>query len=167
MRLGGRADFYILFYLESCIWPDVISYWIRQKNSECASNIVWRCNLLVQGYHWWWELDLQLGPCDKATLLPMEKGQTHWDRKGRVRWISKSGAYSSFSLTSKWYSQRICPARPSNQFVHITVTSYGDCMKMWEDFAPNFGNKRTGSCITITCHLTLPFSPDNFLPRTI
>jgi hypothetical protein len=30
---------------------------------------------------------------------------------------------------------------------------------MCEDFAPNFGDKRTGCCITTTYHLTLPFSP--------
>jgi hypothetical protein len=39
------------FYLESCIWPDVTSQWIWQRNSECASYLVqiskvrWRpCN---------------------------------------------------------------------------------------------------------------------------
>jgi hypothetical protein len=35
-------------------------------------------------------------------------------------------------------------------------------VKMCEDFTPNFGNKRTGCCITSTHHLTLPFSPGNF-----
>jgi hypothetical protein len=34
-------------------------------------------------------------------------------------------------------------------------------MKMCKDFAPNFGDKRTGCCITTHC-LTLPFSPGNF-----
>jgi hypothetical protein len=33
---------------------------------------------------------------------------------------------------------------------------YSDCMKMCEDFPPNFGDKRTGCCIT------LPYSPRNF-----
>jgi hypothetical protein len=28
------------FYLESCIWPDSISRWIRQRNSDYASNFV-------------------------------------------------------------------------------------------------------------------------------
>jgi hypothetical protein len=31
---------------------------------------------------------------------------------------------------------------------HNIVTFYGDCVKMWEDFAPNFGDKRTGCQIT-------------------
>jgi hypothetical protein len=45
------------------------------------------------------------------------------------------------------------------------VTFYGDCLKICHDFAPNFGNKRTGCCITITHRFTLPFSPGNFLPK--
>jgi hypothetical protein len=33
---------------------------------------------------------------------------------------------------------------------------------MCEDFTPNFGDKRTGCCITTTHCLTLPFSPGKF-----
>jgi hypothetical protein len=36
---------------------------------------------------------------------------------------------------------------------------------MCKDFAPNFGDKRTGCCI-LTTPPTLPFSPGNFLPKT-
>jgi hypothetical protein len=32
-------------------------------------------------------------------------------------------------------------------------------------FAPNFGDKRTGVCITTMCRLTLPFSPGNFFTK--
>jgi hypothetical protein len=50
---------------------------------------------------------------------------------------------------------------------HTTVMFYGHCVKIWEDFAPNFGDKTTGCCITMH-HLTLPFSPGifffNFFP---
>jgi hypothetical protein len=35
--------------------------------------------------------------------------------------------------------------------------------EMCKGFAPNFGNKRTRCCIMIMHHLTLPFSPGNFL----
>jgi hypothetical protein len=35
-------------------------------------------------------------------------------------------------------------------------------VKMCEDFAPNFGDKAAGHCITTTHRLTLPFSPGNF-----
>jgi hypothetical protein len=37
------------------------------------------------------------------------------------------------------------------------MTFYGDCVKMCEDFAPNFGEK-TGCCITRMHRLTLSFS---------
>jgi hypothetical protein len=49
---------------------------------------------------------------------------------------------------------------------HTTVTFYGECVKMREDFASNFGDKRTGCCITTTHRLTIPFSPGNFWPKT-
>jgi hypothetical protein len=45
---------------------------------------------------------------------------------------------------------------------HTIVRFYGDCMKMCEDFAPNFGDEITGCCITTTHRLTLPLSPGNF-----
>jgi hypothetical protein len=44
-----------------------------------------------------------------------------------------------------------------------TMKFYGYCMKMFEDFALNFGNKRTDCCITTMNCLRLPFSPENFL----
>jgi hypothetical protein len=50
---------------------------------------------------------------------------------------------------------------------HTTVTFYGGCMKMRKDFAQDFSDKRTGCCVTIAHHLSLPFSPRNFLPKTI
>jgi hypothetical protein len=37
---------------------------------------------------------------------------------------------------------------------------------MCEDFAPNFGNEKTGCCIMTMHRLTLPFSPGNFSPKT-
>jgi hypothetical protein len=40
---------------------------------------------------------------------------------------------------------------------HTTVAFYGDCVKMCEDFAQNFGDERTGCCITITHRITLSF----------
>jgi hypothetical protein len=49
---------------------------------------------------------------------------------------------------------------------HTTVT-YGDCVKMCEDFTPNFHDKRTGCCITTMHRLTLLLPPVNFLPKTI
>jgi hypothetical protein len=45
------------------------------------------------------------------------------------------------------------------------VTFYGDCVKICEDFAPNFGDKGGSCCITTTLRLTLPFSPGNFVTK--
>jgi hypothetical protein len=42
------------------------------------------------------------------------------------------------------------------------VTFYGDCVKMCQDFATNFGDKGTGCCFTKTHRLTLRFSLGNF-----
>jgi hypothetical protein len=49
--------------------------------------------------------------------------------------------------------------------LHTNVTFYGGCIKMCEDFTQHLGDKRTGYCITTTHHLTLPFSPKNFLRK--
>jgi hypothetical protein len=43
--------------------------------------------------------------------------------------------------------------------------SCGDCVKMCEDFALNFGDKRLGCCIMTPHCLTLPFSPGSFWPK--
>jgi hypothetical protein len=42
---------------------------------------------------------------------------------------------------------------------------YSNCVKLCEDFAPNFGDKITDYCITKTHHLTLPLSPGNFFTK--
>jgi hypothetical protein len=62
-----------------------------------------------------------------------------------------------FTKNSNWQAKQSIP--------HITVTFYGDCVKTCEHFAPNFGYKRTGCCITTTHRLALPFSPGNVFPH--
>jgi hypothetical protein len=53
----------------------------------------------------------------------------------------------------------------AGQSIPLTiVTFYGECMKMCEDSAPNFGDKRTVCCVT-THRLVPPFSSGNFRPR--
>jgi hypothetical protein len=48
---------------------------------------------------------------------------------------------------------------------HTTVTFYADCLKIYEAFALNFGDKRTGRCITttqgLTCFVTRKFLTKN------
>jgi hypothetical protein len=43
---------------------------------------------------------------------------------------------------------------------------YGDYVRMCDDFTLNVCDWRTGCCITTTHHLTLPFPPGNFWPKT-
>jgi hypothetical protein len=45
---------------------------------------------------------------------------------------------------------------------HTTVSFYCGRVKICEDFAPDFGDKRTGRCITTT---QSPFSPGSFCPE--
>jgi hypothetical protein len=56
-----------------------------------------------------------------------------------------------------------CQAKQSTP--HTVVKYYGDCMKMREDFAMGFGDKRSGFHITTTHRPTRPFSPGNFLNK--
>jgi hypothetical protein len=50
----------------------------------------------------------------------------------------------------------------SQLITHITVTFYGDCVRMCEDFRQNFDDERTGYCITTMHRLTLTSPPSNF-----
>jgi hypothetical protein len=46
--------------------------------------------------------------------------------------------------------------RDNKPIPQTTLMLYGDCVKMCEDFASNFGDdKRTGCCVTTTHRLTL------------
>jgi hypothetical protein len=63
-----------------------------------------------------------------------------------------------FTMYSYWQAKESIP--------HATVTFYGYCVKMCEDFTPSFGNERTGCCIMTMHHLKFPFSPGNLLPET-
>jgi regulator of replication initiation timing len=48
----------------------------------------------------------------------------------------------------------------------ILAALYGDCLKICKEFAPNFGDKRTG-CFMMTMHsLALPFPNGEFFTET-
>jgi hypothetical protein len=85
------------------------------------------------------------------------------DQKRCDRWRPKSGACSSYSLTLRGLFTKNSSWKAKQSIPHATVMFYSDCLKMCQDFAPKFGDKRTGCCIMTMHHLTLPFSPGNFL----
>jgi hypothetical protein len=104
-------------YLESCIWPDVLSREIRQSNSECASNFVRRSNFSVLGYHWWRKQQLRLWPWEKTTILPMEKPKlARLIAMRQVKSKVKSMLIIFFDITrnSSWWVKQSIP--------HTTVT---------------------------------------------
>jgi hypothetical protein len=54
----------------------------------------------------------------------------------------------------------------AKQSIMHTVMFYGGCAKICEDFAPNFGNKRSGCPITTTHCFILPFFRREFLTKS-
>jgi hypothetical protein len=84
---------------------------------------------------------------EKSELTETEKGETG---------VEQSQEYANrFLLTS-----REVTGETDISVYHCVF--YGYCVETCEDFAPNFGYKRTGYCIMITHHLTLSFSSRNF-----
>jgi hypothetical protein len=78
--------------------------------------------------------------------------------------MKSTRACSSFPLNSRGLFTKKSSWEGEQSIPHSTVTFNGDCVKMYEDFNPNFGNEGTGCCITTTHHLTL-FLPGNFFTR--
>jgi hypothetical protein len=79
------------------------------------------------------------------------------DRKGEICEEQGQEHAHIFSLTSKGFFAKNPSSQAKQSIPHTTVMFYGNCVKMCEDFAPNFGDKRTGCCIRATHHLTLLF----------
>jgi hypothetical protein len=48
---------------------------------------------------------------------------------------------------------------------HTTVTFCSNCVEVCENFAPNFGDKGSSSCITTTHHLSQIFHPEIFYQK--
>jgi hypothetical protein len=150
-QLGRRADF-MSFYLESCIWPDEISRWVPQRisiklcvNLGKSATETLAMSGQVSGKKAW-------AAHGKFKLTNSEKGETDEEQS--------QDHVHHFSLTSKissWQAKQSIP--------HIAVAFYWDSVKIWEDFASNFGDKRTCSCITTTHCLTLTFSPGSFYQK--
>jgi hypothetical protein len=63
---------------------------------------------------------------------------------------SKAKSVIIISLTSSGLFKRNSSWQAKQSVSHTIATFYGDWVKMCEDSAPNFGDKRTGCCITTT-----------------
>jgi hypothetical protein len=108
---------------ESCrrqIWAQDSDSWSEAAACQClrgaSSGRLRRYNLLVQGYHWWWELNLRFWPWDKATILPMKKSKLTETEKGKIS-EQQSQKHAHHFLWQQWdCSQRIRPGRPKSQF---------------------------------------------------
>jgi hypothetical protein len=84
----------------------------------------------------------------------MEKSKLRKIKKARQR-RAKSRACSSFSLISRGIITKNLSWQANQSILHTTVTFYGDCAKIFEDFALNFGGKRTDCCImTMQSHIS-------------
>jgi hypothetical protein len=145
--LGGCAD--LVMYL---------AWWIWQRNgikfyADFGNSATKALAMIRQAF-------------GEESMSHIQRAQTHWDWKRRDRWRTKSRVCSSFSLTSRGLFVKNLPWQAKQSIPYTTVMLYYDCMEMCEDFVLNFGDKRTGCCITSTHHLTLPLSPRNFWPKT-
>jgi hypothetical protein len=85
--------------------------------------------------------------------------------KKRGRWRAKSWVCSSLSFTSRVLFINNSSLQSKQSIPHTTVTFYRNCVKMWANFAPNIGDKRSGCYITTTHRLTLPFFTRVFLTK--
>jgi hypothetical protein len=122
MQLGGGADFYVALY--------------------GVVNLAW-CIKFCANFR---EKKVDADPGERSDKQEPYTGvQTHRHWKRREKWKAKSR--ERFDIMGF-----VLSGRPNSQFPIFTVTFYGNCMEMWEDFALNFGDKRTGCYIT-TMHI--------------
>jgi hypothetical protein len=93
---------------------------------------------------------------------PYKNARPHRDREeGKTRRSCSSFSQISrglFAKNSSWQAKQSIP--------HTDLMFHSYCMKMWEDFALDFGVRRAGCCITTTHRLTLPLSVGNFWTKT-
>jgi hypothetical protein len=104
------------FYLESSIWPNVISQWIQQKNSECVSNFV------------------QIS--DKARKRPWQWIDKHLGKKAWAihRYLIGNGTEKgklSVPLTSKGLFTKNLSWQVRQSIPHTTVIFMAMCENLW------------------------------------
>jgi hypothetical protein len=138
-----------------CSWPAAISRCIRQR--ACI------------------QFCTNLGNCVVETLAVIKQAfgkesrkrrvHTHRDRQRRGRWRAKTRACSLFSLTWRGLFTNNSSCHTKESISYTIVTFYGECVKICDDFEPNFSDKRTGCSVTTTHRLTIPISPKSFWPK--
>jgi hypothetical protein len=133
------------FYLESCVWLDVISdSWSEAAACQCqceaSSDRLQRCDLLIEGYQWWRELDLQLWAWDKATILPIGKSLLTKTTKGETGEEQSQEYVHHFLWHQVDCSQRIHPGRQTVNSIYycdilrrLCENVKRFCPKLWRE----------------------------------
>jgi hypothetical protein len=70
-------------------------------------------------------------------------------------WREKSRACSSFSFTSRGLFTNDSSWQATQSIPRTTGIFYGDCVKMWEDFTPKFGDKKLATVIFLCTRVRL------------
>jgi hypothetical protein len=146
---------FTFIYLESCIWPDAISRWTRQRNS----------------IKYWANLGISVA--DSLAIIRQafrEEGMSHTrgielyarfraHLRRRDRWRAKSRASSLFFLTSR----DLFFTKKKFNLADQTVTFYGD----WMEISPELcQQKRTYCCNTKTRLFTYSFFARELFTKT-
>jgi hypothetical protein len=147
---GRTCWFFASFYLESCICPHEILRWIGQLV----------CNSLSKGATE--TLAMIRQAFGEESMSRTRKVNIHRDWKKAIQVKSK---FKSMLIIFSDIKGIVHKEFAKQSISHTTVMFYSDYLNMCEDFAPNFGDKGPGYCITTTHHLTFPLSPENFWPK--
>jgi hypothetical protein len=143
MQLGGRAN--SSFYLESCVSLDVISWWIQERKSIklCANP--------------------RRSVTDNLAMTRQAFGEEAWAPNGKVQTQQgqkrqdKRRACLSFSLTSRGFFSQNSSWQAKQPIPHTTITFYGNCLKMCEDFARTLATKELTLASWISTVSHFPF----------
>jgi hypothetical protein len=134
-----------------CNWSDI----------KCASNFV-QISEKVWQKPWQW---LDKGSGKKAWAVHRESKLTKTDTGETGGEQSQEHAHNFFSHQGDC-SQRIRSGRPNSQLCILLWCFMVTARKCAKTSHPNFGDEGTSWCITTMHHLTLPFSPGIFWPKT-